>query len=150
MCYLLYLSTSCPDDLSIHNSPLLQLEKAAHSPEILSHPHRWFISYRGGCSCGLRHEMDATLGFTAPADWLPEDPETLAVTAVLYRVVRALVDAGHDVDCVDTWNGALPDPTPMIEVDLDRVSEVELRFFEGHRFVFAKNDRAGGSGAPAK
>jgi hypothetical protein len=141
MCYSLYLSTSSSEDLTRYNSELLKfqrLDKAENAGLIiLRNRQRWYVGSKSECSCALRHLPSVELGFGEPVAWYPEDADDLKATAELYRVIARLVSEGHQVDCLDIWEGA--DLTAISEqvVNLDAVSETAFRLFENYHFVFA-------------
>ena len=62
----------------------------------------------------------------------------MRATILFTAVIRALVDAGNAVDCVDLWEHA-ENTQPAIgclDVDLAVVADDEFRFFENHYFRF--------------
>ncbi|MBI4908815.1 MAG: hypothetical protein HY820_34660 [Acidobacteria bacterium] len=140
MCYVVYLSTSCADDLSVHNTELLRLRQE-ENPEaasgVLRYAHRWYVGSKAGCSCSFRHVTEAELGFGLPQDWMPEDAEDIAATAEFFRLARGLMESGHSVDCVDAWTGTAAVDIRHMGVELGRLPEGEFRFFENYHFEFA-------------
>jgi hypothetical protein len=142
MCYLVYLSTTSPADLRAQNTERIAFEgprddDAETATSLLAYPHRWYVSWMGGCSCGLRHVVAAGLGFGPPEDWCPEDDEEIENTGQLYRVIRALLSSGHAVDCLDIWTGTGPEEVVVVDVALADIPEAHFRLFEGHLFRFA-------------
>lgn len=143
MCYNLYLSTSSNEDLTRFNSgigfePLVQVDGVY--ADILRNSHRWFVSGQTGCSRAFRHLASGELVFDEPQDWFSEEADDIEATATLYRVIDTLLNAGHEVDCLDSWCGASLDEIRMIDVDLRLVAERAFRLFENHHFVFRRAD----------
>lgn len=140
MCYLLYLSTTSPEDLSNHNSELINFQRCEVADDarlsLLGNQEKWFVGSKSGCSCTFRHLSSVELGFGEPQDWYPEDEDELQATAELYRVIARLVGAGNRVDCLDIWEGAEVADIKTKVVNLNAVSEKALRLFENHHFVF--------------
>ncbi len=139
MCYVVFLSTSDPGDLTVHNTGLLRFSRELGSEpaiELLKHPFRWFVGSRQGCSCGFRHLSSPEIGFHTPEDWYPEDPEDLAATAEFIAVVRGLSAEGQKVDCVDTWSQTDCTLIQHMEVSVSALRDGEFRFFENYCFVF--------------
>lgn len=138
------LSTSSRADLTLHNSELVQFSRQLPCiPEetYLRNENKWFIGSASGCSCEFRHlyVSSVELGFGLPVDWYSEEQSELDATRVVAAAIRALVDQGEHVDCVDAWAHGQTAPDPLageLEVDLASISDEEFRFFEGHRFVF--------------
>ena len=144
MCYVLYLSTDCPDDLTRYSSDLMVLASAREgedesAQETLLHPYRWFVGSKSGCSCTFRYAMDPSIGFGPPVEWSPEEGNEIEATGRFYRLVTELVSAGHAVDCVNLWMG---DGQEVHErtVDLSTVGEADFRFYEGHHVRFARTE----------
>lgn len=139
MCYVVFLSTSDPGDLTVNNTHLMRfgLELGSEpASELLAHPFRWFVGSRSICSCGFRHLTAPELGFNAPEEWFPEEPEDLEATAQFIAVVRALFAAGQQVDCVDAWSQTGAAQIKSLDVSISAVQDSEFRFFENHRFSF--------------
>ena len=139
MCYVVFLSTTCPDDLSEHNSALLRFERELGNEAsigLLENPNRWRVESRSGCGCGFRHLTAPELGFSTPADWYPEEAEDIAATGEFFAVVTALTAAGGNVDCVDAWSGTKVEDIRGMEVTVASLQPGEFRFFENHHFVF--------------
>jgi hypothetical protein len=140
MCYLLYLSTDCPRDLTTAEPRFEPVP--AHEEEAvrsaLAHPNVWYLPCRyGGCSCHFRHAMSVELGFGEPEDWYQEDPENVQATMELHDFIAGLVAEGCAVDMVDFWGEPDDEAEATIDVSLSNVTREKLRFFEGHRFVFS-------------
>lgn len=140
---MLLLSTDAAEDLSLRNDDLVSFSNrlpALAEQKLLSHPRQWFVGSRDGCSCGFRHLYvgSVELGFGEPEDWFPEEPEDIEATLRLIAIVRALLDAGAKVDCIDAWAHSSDSAclAGTIDVDLSTVSDKSFRFFESHRFVF--------------
>ena len=148
MCYVVLLSTTSSVDLGAESTELVHYEREL--PEIvgadwLLYPNRWYLGSKAGCSCTFRHLLSTDLGFGAPVDWYPEEPDELAATLEVIRVIRRLVENGDRVDCVDSWGHPEMSSVPAASrtVDLDGITDEEFRFFENHHFVFVR-DRKGG------
>ncbi len=138
MCYHVFLSTTDAADLSAWDSPLLRLERESAGVQIpvrLLHPFRWRVFGRDGCGCGFRHVMDPEQGFGVPEEWCPEDPEDVRATAELFERLRALLDAGAEVDCAALWEGAALADVRQREVRGRHLRPGEFRFFENHHIV---------------
>jgi len=137
---MLYLSTNSNQDLSVYNSGFIGFERLGKDePEVtefLKHPWNWLAVAPEACSCGFRHLCDGDLDFSEPQDWYPEEDDDVRATTELYRVIADLVSAGHQVECLDTWNGTLQADVKTRRVDLTVVSERMFRLFENQRFVF--------------
>lgn len=142
MCNVLYLSTDSPDDLTVHNTELLRFEKQADDPAkpgiaLLAYPNRWYVGSKSGCSCTFRRFcVGNTMEFGEPVDWHLEGQDEIDASAQFYSVVESLLTAGHQVDCLDTWNDELPAEIETIHVSFAAVSAAAFRFFEGYRFTF--------------
>jgi len=140
MCYSLYLSTSSPEDLAKYNSELLRFRPPEAADEkwvgLLRHEHKWFVGSKSKCSCTFRHLSTTDLGFIEPQDWCPEDADNIQATAELYRVIRRLIAAGEQVDCLDAWYGAKPGEIKDMVVTFNAVSEKEFLLFENYHLVF--------------
>jgi hypothetical protein len=141
MCYVVFLSTSDPGDLTAHNTGLLRFSRElGREPavELLEHPFRWHVGSRQGCGCGFRHLTAPELGFNTPEEWFPEEPEDLHATAEFFAVVQSLIAAGHKVDCVDVWTQTGCDLVRRMEVATSTLRDGEFRLFENHHFRFAE------------
>ncbi len=142
MCYSLYLSTNSSADLTRYNSALLNFKRldAAENADliILRHAQKWYVGSKSECSCTFRHLHSVELGFGEPVAWYPEDSDELQATTELYRVIARLVSEGHQVDCLDIWEGADLKAIPEKVVNLEAVSETAFRLFENYHFVFAR------------
>ena len=143
MCYMLLLGTDSPTDLSLRNTELLIFSKelpGLPEEQCLELSQKWFVGSAHGCSCGFRHlhVSGVSLGFGGPEDWFPEESADIEATRQFIGVVRSLVSAGYQVECVDAWanDQASAQLTGTVNVDLGAVSDGAFRFFENHRFVF--------------
>ncbi len=146
MCYLFYLSTNSPEDLSRHNSELVQFKPpgstndtgvSKDSLDLLNNPNVWFVGSKSGCSCTFRHVVyDETGDFREPEDWSPEEEDAVKATLELYRVIASLRAAGHRVDCLDLWCDAPLDQVREKTVNLKSVPEKTFRLLEMHHFTF--------------
>ena len=141
MCYLVYLSTECADDLSRQTSDLVRLERPPvdwrpPGPHVLTHPHNWFVGSKSGCSCTFRHlhRDSVSLGFEGRQDWFPEDDEAIEATRQLYEILRDLVDHGHRVELLDCWSEEEDRAAVPLDVSLSQVPPDAFRLFEGHLF----------------
>ncbi len=148
MCYLVYLSTTSPEDLSARSSSLTYFEKPRPDDPIapaLLFEHKWYLATAvpGSCSCHFRHTMNPELGFGEPVDWYPEDSEDLEATARFVSIVRELLGGGHQVDTIDAWWDADPGKLRRMDVDLGAVGDEQFRFFENYHFVFTAGGRSG-------
>jgi hypothetical protein len=141
MCYLLYLSTTSHEDLTGHNSGLISFQRLEINDDlrlsILRNQEKWFVGSKSGCSCTFRHLSAVDLGFGEPQDWYFEEADPLLATAELYRVIARLAASGHQVDCLDLWEGAAETDIKTARVNLHAVSEKAFRLFENYHFVFA-------------
>ncbi len=142
MCYVLLLSTSSDRNLAEFNTELMRFSEELPTiadAESLRYRHKWYIGSKSGCSCTFRHLCSTELGFGAPVDWCPEDPEEIAATARVISIIRKLVENGESVDCIDAWEhhrGSAVAAT-LMQVDLARIDDGQFRFFENHHFVFS-------------
>src|SRR5262245_42174927 len=115
MCYMIYLSTTCPEDLGLLPSNIYRFQRLTteNDPVItdqLDYPFRWRLEGRyGGCSCHFRHLGGELLEFAPPADWLPEDADDIEATKAVYDVLGRMLADGHKVDLVDVWSNDQPD-----------------------------------------
>lgn len=144
MCYVLCLSTSSDEDLTRFNSRLINFARTTDDEKacaaVLMYPHKWYVGSSTGCSCSFRHLSGDELVFDEPQDWFPEGQEEVEATVELYRVIEALVSAGHQVDCLDSWYDTTHDETKSMKVNLRIVSEKTFRLFEDYHFVFERGD----------
>ncbi len=143
MCYAVYLSTNSCAELNCYNTDLVKFESINGSSEdtvtkLLEFTHKWYVGSKSGCSCTFRHLASIELGFGKPEDWYHEEQDELEATQQLYQVIAALLSSGHEVDCIDRWEGAKPENIGVLEVSLDEVSEETFRLFENYRFTFRK------------
>lgn len=141
MCYVVFLSTTSEEDLARHNSDLLRFSRELPdepAATALLHPHRWYVGSKSGCSCTFRHLHSTELGFGPPVDWYPEDEAEIRGTLEFIAVVRALVETGARVDCIDAWSGEAGPAVAEagVTVDLAQVGDAAFRFFENRRFDF--------------
>ena len=140
MCYMLYLSTDCAEDLAPRSTDLLRFEKPDPrfpAPTALKHAHAWFIGSKSGCSCTLRHlsRGNAAFDFQGPQDWLPEEPDAIAGTKQLYAVLAEILRCDGQVDLADVSIGEEIPLLQPLEVSLSEVSADRFRLFEGHLFT---------------
>ena len=141
MCYVVLLSTTSAEDLARLNSDLLRFSRELPdepATQALAYPQRWYVGSKTGCSCTFRHLHSIELGFGPPVDWYPEEGDEIAATLEFIAVVRALVEAGARVDCVDAWSGeagthGFGEP---LGVDLSTLADADFRFFEDRCFDF--------------
>jgi hypothetical protein len=141
MCYVLLLSTTATEDLTVHNTELVQFSRALPQSAAvteLKYINKWYIGSQSGCSCAFRHLYSVGLGFGEPVGWYPEGPDAIAATVQVIRLVRALLAQGHHVDCIDVWEhqDLSPVPTDALNVDVSAIKDSEFRFFENHHFTF--------------
>ena len=141
MCYTVHLSTDAPLDLSRRNSDLVRFEKVtdvARDPclDLLAYPNRWHVGSQSGCGYPFRplHPSSLDLGFAAPVDWFPEEPEAVEATAELYGTLAGIVREGFRLDVLDRWEGAKPADIRTLAVTLSEVEQNAFRLFENHRF----------------
>jgi hypothetical protein len=142
MCYMVYMSTDCADDLSRQSSDLVRfgrpsVETYSPCPRILKHEHRWFIGSKSGCSCTFRHlcRESVDLGFGAAEDWLPEEHDEIDATHQLYEILKDIVQRGHQVEVLDCWSGDEDKDAVAVDVSLTEVPVDHFRLFEGHMFT---------------
>jgi hypothetical protein len=138
MCYMLYLSTDNPRDLTELNSDLVRFERLGdeEGADLLLYPRKWYVGSKSGCSCTFRHLVSVELGFSEPVDWAPEEMDEIEATAALYRAIVELKSAGHKLDLLDLWEGDEMSEIYDVELDLESISEREFRLFENHHFIF--------------
>ncbi|WP_372796328.1 hypothetical protein [Pontiella sp.] len=138
MCYALYMSTDCPDDLSRQSTERIRFSRPSSScPSILKHEHKWYIGSKSGCSCTFRHlcHESVELGFRAPEDWYPEDRDGIDATRELYKILKDIVTRGGRVEVLDCWSGDEENKAELLEVSLEQVSADRFRLFEGYLFT---------------
>lgn len=141
MCYVLLLSTTSDDDLTIYNNALVHFSRAlpqCAAVSELKYKNMWYIGSKSGCSCAFRHLYSVELGFGKPVDWYKEEPDEIEATLQVIRLVRALLAKGHNVDCIDIWehHEMSPGPKGKLNVNLSSIKDSEFRFFENHHFTF--------------
>lgn len=139
MCYIVFLSTSSPEDLSAESTDLVRFGREHLDNEVasmLAYEHKWYVGSASGCSCTFRHLMSPELGFGRPEDWFPEERDAIEATAAFVAVVRRMLDSGYQVDCIDAWAGAERAGIIKKDVDLSAIADEEFRFFENHHFAF--------------
>jgi hypothetical protein len=140
MCYILFLSTSSPEDLTRYNSEWVRFRRLDvndnPSATALENTQQWFIGSMDGCSCRFRHLAGGDLGFDEPQDSMEEDEDSILATRELYRVITSLVQNGYKVDCLDLWPATESVEIKTVAVRLSNVPEETFRLFENHRFVF--------------
>ncbi len=142
MCYMVYVSTDCADDLSLQNSDLVRFERPSAEKQCPCPPRlrpelTWFVASASGCSCTFRHlhPESVELGFGEPEGWCPEEAEPIDATKRLYEILKAIVERGHHVEVLDCWSGTEDvDPVPL-DVSLSQVPAEHFRLFEGHLFT---------------
>jgi hypothetical protein len=141
---MVMLSTTSEDDLSVHNSELVQFSTDVPSiPErqLLKNPQQWFVvSEEGTCSCSFRHLYSIDLGFGEPVEWYPEELDEINATLEVIRIIRNLVNSGSRVDYIDAWEGGSSLPFVELDIDLGCVSNEAFRFYENHCFNFGMAD----------
>ena len=148
MCYSVYISTDSPEDLSKHNSELVNFEKITDSENnpcivLLEFSNKWYVGSKSGCSCSFRHLLSVDLGFSDPVDWYEEEQEYLDATRELYSTLSGLLSSGYHVDLIDPWYKAQPEDIITIEVSLDDISSTAFRMFENHKFKLMKQVQQG-------
>lgn len=142
MCYMVYMSTDCADDLSLRTSELVRFAKPstatyAPCPRVLKHEHKWFVGSKSECSCTFRHlcRESVGLGFGAPEDWFPEEQDRIDATHQLYEILQYIVLRGHEVELLDCWSGDEDRDAEPLDVPLSQISLEQFRLFEGHVFT---------------
>ena len=140
MCYMLYLSTDCAEDLATRSTDLMRFEKPDPrfpAPRALRHAHVWYVGSKSGCSCTFRHlcRGNKEFDFQEPQDWFPEEPDAIAATKQLYAVLAELVRRGGPVELADVWCGEETRALQPREVSLSRVPADRFRLFEGFLFT---------------
>lgn len=161
MCYSVYLSTTCEDDLSLLKYEDFTLESIALSNELddmgdmdnseeaqllrlLTYSNYWYLSGKyGGCSCHFRHDgsLDLPEGFEgqkpsfgSPEDWRHEDEEDVESTKVVYDWLTSMLSVGHSIDLIDWWTDSNPEKLQIFDVKLQDVPREEFRFFGNGKF----------------
>jgi hypothetical protein len=142
MCYMVYISTDCADDLSAKTSDLVRfgkpsIEKQSPCPKLLKHEHKWFVGSKSGCSCTFRHlcRESVEIGFGEPQDWFPEEAEAIDATKRLYAILKDIVQRGCQVELLDSWSGDEDKDALPLDVSLSVVPADHFRMFEGHLFT---------------
>ena len=142
MCYMVYISTDCADDLAAQTSDWVRFEKPSIEsqspcPRILKYQHKWFVGSKSGCSCTFRHlcRESVKLGFGQPQDWFPEDAEAIDATKRLYDILKEIVQRGFQVELLDCWSGEEDKDALTLHVSLSRIPADHFRMFEGHLFT---------------
>ncbi|MFZ6870934.1 hypothetical protein ACO0LF_02585 [Undibacterium sp. Di27W] len=137
------LSTSSDDDLSLANSDLVQFIRNPDIPEkkYLQFKNKWFLASDAGCSCHFRHLSGGSieLGFGEPEAWFHEENNAIEASRQIAARIRALIQQGASVDCVDAWAHGQGEAATLIDdiqVNLSEVSDTAFRFFEDYRFSF--------------
>ena len=141
MCYLVYMSTDFPGDLTQHNSILINFNNhfSNFEPEIrdlLLYEYHWYVGSKSGCSCTFRHLSSVEIGFGKPVDWYEENSDSIKATRIFYDVALSLISSGNTIDCIDIWSGTIKDQIKRLKVDLSTIKRDEFRFFENHHFIF--------------
>ena len=139
MCYSIYLSTDSNKDLSSENNDLLhfkQEEIRGPIQSILKNEHQWYLGSKSICSCTFRHLHSIELGFSEPVDWYPEDDDEIAATLSFIEIARQIVEQGHQLDCIDIWEGTAEADIKELRIDLNDLRDDEFRFFENYHFIF--------------
>ncbi len=141
MCYMVYMSTDCDDDLSSKSSDLVRFGKPSVKtyspcPPVLRHEHKWFIGSKSECSCTFRHlcRESVELGFGTPEDWYPEKPDEINATRELYEILKDIVKRSHRVEVLDCWSGEEAQAAEHLDVSLAQVPVDHFRLFEGYLF----------------
>jgi hypothetical protein len=155
MCYHVYLSTTSDADLALYNTDFVAFARVNASNQdsggapgkevvdLLGFENTWYVGSRSGCSCTFRHLPAVELGFGEPADWYPEDEDSLAATRELHKAIADLIGSGHQVDIVDRWWGTPLSEIKTKNVNFSEISEAEFRLFENHLFRFMALDDPG-------
>lgn len=141
---MIVLSTTASDDLSLANTGLLTFTKelpGIAAEPLLRYNNRWFVGSSSGCSCEFRHlgASSFELGFGEPEDWFHEESGAIEATRQFVVAIRALVERGEQVECIDHWAGAPGEFDAAfgeMEIDLSAVTDNAFRFFENQRFNF--------------
>jgi len=141
MCYMLYMSTDCPDDLSQMSSDLVRfgrpsVQSYSPCPSALKYENKWFIGSQSECSCSFRHlcRDSVELGFGEPEGWFPEDQDQIDATHELYAILKDIVGRRHRVELLDCWSGDEEKEAKSIDVSFAEVPSGHFRLFEGYLF----------------
>ncbi len=143
MCYSIYVSTDSNQDLSDGNGELIHFQKEAIAEPfntLLRHENQWFVGSKSVCSCTFRHLSSTELGFSEPVDWFEEDEDEIEATLLFIKIVRRLIDQGHQVDCIDSWYGVTKEDITEMKVNLKDLDDEQFRFFENRHFIFNNGD----------
>ncbi len=143
MCYSIYVSTDSNQDLSDGNGELIHFQKEAIAEPfsaLLRHENQWFVGSKSVCSCTFRHLFSTELGFSEPVNWFEEDEDEIEATLLFIKIVRRLIDQGHQVDCIDAWYGVTKEDITEMKVNLKNLDNEQFRFFENQHFIFNNGD----------
>ncbi|MBC7751307.1 MAG: hypothetical protein H7Z73_06255 [Candidatus Saccharibacteria bacterium] len=140
------LSTSAKEDLSLYNNEFFQFSpdwEFMPEAKYLKFDNKWLVTAEFGCSCGFRHLCGGSveLGFGEPEDWFPETASTIESTRQVIALIRAIVEKGEHVDCVDGWCNDQEEAEPLdgeLDINLETIENLSFRFFENYRFNFVK------------
>jgi len=147
MCNLIYLSTTCPDDLSIIESPHFQFQPVSlELKDVLAkqllYPCLWhMVDDTRACSCGFRCVPNigpnryAVPLFEEPQDWCPEDTDKVENTGAFHDWAMALLTSGEHLDLVSTWSNEW-DAGEVHDVCLGKLPRADFRFHEGTTYRF--------------
>lgn len=156
MCYMVYISTDSPTNLSERNSELVRFEKVTDQESdpcisVLEFQNKWVVGSKSGCSCTFRHLYISSveLGFSDPEDWYKEEKDELDATRELYQTLNEILTSGYHLDLVERWEGSEPEDITTLDVSLDDVSETAFRMFEDHKFRLKKEKIQPGGGSRA-
>lgn len=143
MCYSVYMSTDCSEELSIRNSELVRFEKVidlktVSCVDLLDYPNKWYIGSKSGCSCTFRHLMSTELGFSEPVEWYKEGQDEIDATLELYSTITSLLSFGYHVDLIDRWEGTQTEDIATLDVSLDEITSTAFRMFENYKFRLRK------------
>jgi len=142
MCYMVYISTDCGDDLATQASGLVSFQTPSTGsqspcPRPLKHQHKWFVGSKSGCSCTFRHlcRESVELGFGEPEEWYPEEADNIEATRRLYDILKSMVQRGFQVEVLDCWSGDEDKDVLRMDASLSRISRDQFRMFEGYLFT---------------
>lgn len=145
MCYSVYLSTTSDADLTEWGNELCKFEKGIWPDDqeivdLLRHPHKWFVTRYGGCSCHFRHNMNYPdlPAFGPPEEWMPEDPDEIESSAAAYDLFMKLLDGGSQLDIVSVWQPCATDEVTSLDVRLADVPRDSFRFVANVMFSFTR------------